>query len=80
LPLVLLLVVCFCVGSLVTLALLAAQTARGSATLAPPLVSAQPCIVMLALIPTGVLVAGLLSVRRRTRPSRLAKLTSTARS
>jgi Zn-dependent protease with chaperone function len=80
LPLVLVLVICFCLAALVTSAVLAAETARGSATLAPPLVSAQPCIMMLALIPTGVALAGLLSVRRRTRPSRVVVRPSTARS
>lgn len=79
-PLALLLVVCFCLASLVTLAVLVSEAARGSATLALPLVSAQPCIVMLALIPAGVAAAGLLCVRRRTRPSRVAMRPSAARS
>jgi bla regulator protein blaR1 len=38
----------------VTLAILVAREAAGSATLAAPFLSAQPCIVMLALIPCGV--------------------------
>jgi len=47
--------VCIAAISLVALlvgtAALAARVARGSATLAPPLLSSQPCILMLALIP-----------------------------
>jgi hypothetical protein len=39
------------VALLVGVAALAARVARGSATLAPPLLSGQPCILMLALIP-----------------------------
>jgi Peptidase family M48 len=38
----------------VTVAILLGREAVGSATLAPPFLSAQPCIVMLALIPCGV--------------------------
>lgn len=38
-------------GLLVGIAALAARVARGSATLAPPFLSGQPCILMLALIP-----------------------------
>jgi beta-lactamase regulating signal transducer with metallopeptidase domain len=41
-------------GLLVTLSILAGREATGSATLAPPFLSAQPCIVTLALIPGGV--------------------------
>ena len=43
-----------------TLAILAGREAAGSATLDPPFLSAQPCIVMLALIPSA---AGLAAVR-----------------
>jgi Zn-dependent protease with chaperone function len=80
LPLALVLVVLFCFAALVTLAVLAAETARGSATLALPLVSAQPCIVMLALVPAGVALASLLCVRKRGRPTRLLVRPSTTRS
>jgi hypothetical protein len=38
----------------VTLSILVAHEAAGSATLAAPFLSAQPCIVMLALIPVGL--------------------------
>jgi len=44
------------VGLIGAIAVLAGQVAAGSATLAPPFLSHQPCIVMLALIPA---VAGL---------------------
>jgi hypothetical protein len=38
----------------VTLAILVGREAAGSATLDPPFLSAQPCVVMLALIPCGI--------------------------
>jgi hypothetical protein len=41
-------------GLFVAVAVLAAHTAAGSATLAPPFLSRQPCVVMLALIPLAV--------------------------
>jgi Zn-dependent protease with chaperone function len=42
------------IGLLAAIAILAGQVAAGSATLAPPFLSRQPCIVMLALIPVVV--------------------------
>ena len=52
----------------VTLAILVGREAVGSATLDPPFLSAQPCVVMLALIPCGV---AFVSVRlRRIGPRR----------
>jgi hypothetical protein len=52
----------------VTVAILAGREAAGSATLDPPFLSAQPCVVMLALIPCGIaLVAGWLMRARRRR-------------
>jgi hypothetical protein len=39
---------------MLALALLAGRVAAGSATLAPPLLSRQPCVVVLALIPGGL--------------------------
>jgi hypothetical protein len=71
-PVALVLLICFCLAALVALTVLVAETARGSATLALPLLSAQPCIVMLALIPAGVAWAGLLYARRRMTASRVA--------
>ena len=64
-----------CVAALALLALvvaaavLAGSEAAGSATLAPPFLSAQPCIVVLAVIPAAV---GLVAVRllRRISPGR----------
>jgi hypothetical protein len=79
-PLALLLVVCFCLAALVTSVELAAETARGSTTLALPLLSAQPCIVMLALVPAGVALAGILCARRLRRPTRRLARPSSARS
>jgi hypothetical protein len=62
-PVALVLVVGFCLAALVLTAVLAAETASGSATLAVPLVSSQPCVVMLALIPAGVVWAGVRCAR-----------------
>jgi hypothetical protein len=43
-----------------TLGILVGREAAGSATLDPPFLSAQPCVVMLALIPCA---AGLIAAR-----------------
>jgi hypothetical protein len=52
----------------VTIAILAGREAAGSATLDPPFLSAQPCVVMLALIPCGVaLIAAKVGRIRRRR-------------
>ena len=64
--------VLLCLGALAVLALvatvglLAGQLASGSATLAPPFLSSQPCVVLLAMIPAtiGLVVLWL------TRPAR----------
>ena len=50
-----------------TVAILVGREAAGSATLEPPFLSAQPCVVMLALIPAGValIAASLRRVGRR---------------
>ncbi len=47
-------------ATIVGVGILAGRAASGSATLAPPFLSTQPCVVMLALIPCAV---GLLAVR-----------------
>jgi Zn-dependent protease with chaperone function len=47
-------------GLLVTVALLVSQMAAGTATLAPPILSRQPCVLVLAVIPAGL---GLLAAR-----------------
>jgi hypothetical protein len=44
------------IGLLGTIAVLAGQLATGSATLAPPFLSHQPCVVILALIPAVVVL------------------------
>lgn len=44
------------IGLLGTIAVLAGQLAAGSATLAPPFLSHQPCVVILALIPAIVVL------------------------
>ena len=57
-------------GLLTAIAVLAGQVARGSATLAPPFLSRQPCVVVLAVFPTALaLLVALLSRRGRTRSS-----------
>jgi hypothetical protein len=52
----------------ITTAILVGREAAGSATLAPPFLSAQPCIVILALIPwaigSGVVLLNQLRRRR----------------
>lgn len=52
----------------ITVAILVGREAAGSATLGAPFLSAQPCVVMLALIPCGIaLIAGGLARIRRQR-------------
>ena len=49
-------------------AVLAGREAAGSASLAPPYLSAQPCLVVVALIPAALAVAaGRIALRRRVR-------------
>jgi Zn-dependent protease with chaperone function len=50
---------------LVALAVLLAHAAAGSATLAPPFLSSQPCIVVLASLPTAAAFAGVAAARAR---------------
>jgi Zn-dependent protease with chaperone function len=55
---------------LIALAVLAGHVAAGSATLAPPFLSAQPCIAVLAMIPAAGAVASWAYARaRRTAPA-----------
>lgn len=56
-PTLLCLVGAVAIGLLGTIAVLAGQLASGSATLAPPFLSHQPCVVILALIPAGVVLS-----------------------
>jgi len=51
----------------VAVALLAGQVATGSATLAPPFLSSQPCVVVLAMIPA---LLGLVALRLRRAAQR----------
>jgi Zn-dependent protease with chaperone function len=74
LPLALLLGIAFCLAVVVALAILAAETASGSASLALPLVSSAPCVVMLALIPAAAASAGVLHARGCSRSARLARV------
>ena len=53
----------------VTIGLLAGRLAAGSATLAPPFLSAQPCIILLALIPASVIFIGVRFAAGRSRVS-----------
>jgi hypothetical protein len=49
---------------LVTVAVLAGREAAGAATLAPPFLSAQPCVVVLAIIPAAVGLVAILLLRK----------------
>jgi Zn-dependent protease with chaperone function len=65
-PTLLCLAAALVIGLLGAIAVLAGQVAAGSATLAPPFLSHQPCIVMLALIP-ALVVLGCAGIARRLR-------------
>jgi beta-lactamase regulating signal transducer with metallopeptidase domain len=65
-PTLIFLVAVLLLALLAAVAVLAGQEAAGSASLAPPFLSAQPCVVVLALMPTVLaLVATLLARLRR---------------
>jgi Zn-dependent protease with chaperone function len=57
---------------LLAVAVLAAHAAAGSATLAPPFLSSQPCVAVLAMIPTAAGLAGLVYARTRPTPQPVA--------
>jgi Zn-dependent protease with chaperone function len=57
---------------LITVAVLAARVAAGSATLAPPFLSSQPCIAVMAMIPAAAGFAGLAYVRAWRAPRAVA--------
>jgi hypothetical protein len=63
--------VCLAIGSglagVGALAVFAAETASATATLSPPLISSQPCVLMLASVPAAVISAGALSAHRQAR-------------
>jgi Zn-dependent protease with chaperone function len=67
-PLALSIATAAALAMLVVLALLAARVAQGSATLAPPFLSSQPCVVVLALFPAAALLAGATYARTRRAP------------
>ena len=53
---------------LVAVAMLAAHAASGSTTLAPPFLSSQPCIAVMAMIPAALGLTGLAYARARRAP------------
>jgi Zn-dependent protease with chaperone function len=52
--------------AMLALAVLVGRAASGSATLAPPFLSGQPCVVVLALVPAAALAATAVRVRGRS--------------
>jgi hypothetical protein len=64
-PIVLCLGVATALSLVIALALLAAHAAAGTATLAPPFLSSQPCVAVLAMIPAASGLAGLAYARAR---------------
>jgi hypothetical protein len=60
------------IAVLAAVAALAGRVAAGSASLAPPFLSAQPCVVVLALIPAGIVLA-VLAVTGRAGGARAAR-------
>ena len=66
-PAVLCLLALSAIVLLLALGLLAGRVAVGSASLAPPVLSRQPCVVVLALLPLGL---ALTAWRIRRRPAR----------
>jgi hypothetical protein len=55
-------------SALIALAVLLGQAAAGSATLAPPFLSAQPCVTVLAMIPAAGALIGWAYARARRTP------------
>jgi Peptidase family M48 len=58
---------------LIAIAVLAAHAAAGSATLAPPFLSSQPCVAVLAMIPAAASVACVAYARTRRTPQARAR-------
>jgi Zn-dependent protease with chaperone function len=65
LPILLCVAIAAALSLLVTLAVLAAHVAAGSATLAPPFLSGEPCIAILAMVPVSVGLGSVLLARGR---------------
>ena len=59
---------------LAAVAVLAGQEASGSASLAPPFLSAQPCVAVLALIPAGLCLIAIAVARERTGSNRVDRV------
>jgi hypothetical protein len=73
-PAVLCLAAASVIALLVALTVLAGHVASGSATLAPPFLSRQPCVVVLAAIPAVLgILAAIYRRRVRTGPARSAR-------
>ena len=69
-PLLLCVIAAAALLSTLALLVLAGRVASGSATLAPPFLSSQPCVVVLALLPAGALALVAARVRsRRAAPA-----------
>jgi Zn-dependent protease with chaperone function len=64
-PVALCAVIAICLAALIALVAFAAKTASGETTLALPVVSSQPCIVVLAVIPAVAVFAGVVYARER---------------
>jgi Zn-dependent protease with chaperone function len=64
-PIMMFLSAVFLLGLLAAVAVLVGQEAAGSANLAPPFLSAQPCVVVLALIPTALVLVAIVLARFR---------------
>jgi hypothetical protein len=68
LPILLCLGAAATLAALIALAVLAAHAAAGTATLAPPFLSSQPCVAVLAMIPAAAGLAGVTYARARRTP------------
>jgi Zn-dependent protease with chaperone function len=71
-PIVLCLGTAAALSVLIALAVLTAHAAAGSATLAPPFLSSQPCVAVLAMIPAAAGLAGVAYARMRRVPQAVA--------
>jgi Zn-dependent protease with chaperone function len=72
LPLMLFIGTAAALSLLITVAVLAAHAAAGSATLAPPFLSSQPCVAVLAMIPAATGLTGVAFYARSRRTPQAA--------
>jgi Zn-dependent protease with chaperone function len=72
LPVVLCLGTAVALSLLIALAVLAAHAAAGSATLAPPFLSSQPCVAVLAMFPAAAGLTGVALAHTRRAPQAVA--------